>query len=120
MMFARCASTALTLTPRVVAVCLLEYTVLEARDGDEALAVARRHSGVIALVITDIVMPGLGGWALTARLAAERPAIRVMYTTGYARHAAVRDDEGRSVPFLAKPCVPRDLIRKVRDTLDMN
>jgi two-component system cell cycle sensor histidine kinase/response regulator CckA len=94
------------------------YTVLEARDGDEALAIARLQQGPIDLVVTDIVMPGLGGRALAARMTADRPLVRVLYTSGYATDAALRDDNGASLPFLAKPFLPLELIRKVRETLD--
>jgi PAS domain S-box-containing protein len=94
------------------------YTVLEARDGDEALTVARLHHGQIDLVVTDMVMPGLGGRALAARLTADRPAARVLYTSGYATDAVLRDDTGHGLPFLAKPFLPLELVAKVRETLD--
>jgi two-component system cell cycle sensor histidine kinase/response regulator CckA len=94
------------------------YAVLAARDGDEALTVARVHPGPLALVITDMVMPGLGGRALAAQLATDRPSVRVLYTSGYATDAALRDDNGLSLPFLAKPFLPLELVRKVRETLD--
>jgi two-component system cell cycle sensor histidine kinase/response regulator CckA len=94
------------------------YTVLEARDGDEALTVARVQQSRIDLVVTDIVMPGLGGRALAARLTADRPLLRVLYTSGYATDAMLRDDDGSSLPFLAKPFLPLELVRKVRETLD--
>ena len=94
------------------------YTVLVARDGDEALTVARRHQGPIDLVVTDMVMPGLGGRALAARLTADRPGVRVLYTSGYATDASLRDDSGGGLPFLAKPFLPLELVAKVRETLD--
>ena len=93
------------------------YTVLEARDGDEALTVARRHQGPIDLVVTDVVMPGLGGRALAARLTADRPSVRVLYTSGYAIDP-VRDDAGNGLLFLAKPFLPQELVAKVREILD--
>jgi PAS domain S-box-containing protein len=94
------------------------YTVLEARDGDEALTVARVQQSRIDLVVTDIVMPGLGGRALATRLTADRPRLRVLYTSGYATDGMRRDDDGICLPFLAKPFLPLELVRKVRETLD--
>ena len=94
------------------------YVVLEARDGDEALTIARMHQGAIDLVVTDMVMPGLGGRALANRFSADRPAVRVLFTSGYATDAALRDGAGDPVPFLAKPFPPLELVAKVRETLD--
>jgi PAS domain S-box-containing protein len=94
------------------------YTVLEARDGEEALTVARAPQRPIDLVVTDMVMPGLGGRALAARLTADLPRLRVLYTSGYATDAMLRNDDGTSRPFLAKPFLPLELVRKVRETLD--
>ena len=91
------------------------YTVLEGRDGDEAVTVARLHQGPIDLVLTDMVMPGLGGRALAARIAADRGSIRVLYTSGYATDATLRHDGGASLPFLAKPFLPLELVRRVRE-----
>jgi signal transduction histidine kinase/CheY-like chemotaxis protein len=91
------------------------YTVLAARDGDEALTMAA--GSMIDLLITDLVMPGLTGRDLAARLAADHPTLRVLFTTGYADwrvHAA----EGDRERFLPKPFLPIDLLRRVRETLD--
>src|SRR3954464_14939335 len=94
------------------------YTVLDARDGGEALTAARVQQSRIDLVVTDIVMPGLGGRALAARLTADCPLLRVLYTSGYATDGMLRDHDGTSLPFLAKPFLPLDLVRRVRETLD--
>jgi CheY-like chemotaxis protein len=95
------------------------YTVVEARDGEDALRLARsdRHR-VIHLLITDIVMPGLSGPELAARLAKERPEIRVLYTSGYAETITMRDGVDRRTPVLSKPFLPNDLVRLVRERLD--
>jgi two-component system cell cycle sensor histidine kinase/response regulator CckA len=95
------------------------YTVLEARDGEDALRLARSdRDREIHLLITDIVMPGVSGDELAAQLASERPEMRVLYTTGYAETATLRVDEDRDVPLLAKPFLPNDLVRLVRERLD--
>lgn len=94
------------------------YTVLEARDGEEALEVAARHEGAIDLLITDVVMPGLGGRALVAKLAPDHPAMRVLYTSGYADDAMLREGAERELRHLPKPFLPHDLIGIVREVLD--
>lgn len=94
------------------------YTILEARDGEEALAIAEHHQSVIDLLITDVIMPGLGGRALAVKLIATRPAIRVLYTSGYAADLMLREELEGDLPFLAKSFLPSDLIRTVRGVLD--
>ena len=71
------------------------------------------------LVFTDVVMPGMNGRELAARLATLRPGIRVLYTSGYTEDAILRhgvlDDPGR---FLGKPYTPSVLRRRIREALD--
>jgi signal transduction histidine kinase len=95
------------------------YTVLQGRDGDDALKVARQHGGVIHLLVTDVVMPGLNGPALAARLRMERPDIHVLYTSGYADKVTAHAGVERDVQVLGKPFLPRELLRRVRGALDM-
>ena len=96
------------------------YTVLEAADGEEALRVAQEHAGVaIQLLLTDVVMPRMGGPVLAARLTALRPTINVLFTSGYTDAAIVQHgmlDLG--VAFLPKPYMSATLVRKVREVLD--
>jgi len=92
------------------------YTVLDARDGDEALTIARRYSRTIHLLITDVVMPGLSGRDLAARLSVERPDVRVLYTSGYTENVMMRAGFEHGLTLLAKPFLPNDLLRKVRET----
>lgn len=93
------------------------YTVLEARDGEEALALAQTHSARIDLVITDVVMPGLSGAELVRRLGSISPWLRVLYTSGYTRVATLGTGIESSAPFLPKPFLPADLLAKVRQVL---
>jgi two-component system, cell cycle sensor histidine kinase and response regulator CckA len=93
------------------------YTVLDARDGDEALASARQYPGAIHLLITDVVMPGLSGRDLAVRLTEERPNIRVLYTSGYTENVMIRAGFNNGLTLLAKPFLPGDLLRKVKETL---
>ncbi len=95
------------------------YRLLLAEHGLDALAVARSHEGTIDLLLTDMVMPHLGGWELAERLTRDRPGIRVLYVSGYADNPAFREGNwgpGRS--FLPKPYHPADLARRVREMLD--
>jgi CheY-like chemotaxis protein len=92
------------------------YVVLDARDGDEALAIARRYPNAIHLLIADVVMPGLSGRDLATRLTAERPDVRVLYTSGYSENVMMRAGFEHGLNLLAKPFLPVDLLRKVRKT----
>ncbi len=95
------------------------YQVLTAGDGVDGIRVADAFGGPIDLVLTDMVMPRVGGRELAAALKARRPDIKVLYTSGYAKHATLtRHGPGVSEPFLAKPYVPEVLLRKVRGVLD--
>jgi signal transduction histidine kinase/CheY-like chemotaxis protein len=93
------------------------YTVLDARDGDEALAMARRYPNAIHLLIADVVMPGLSGRDLAARLTVERPDVRVLYTSGYSEDVMMRAGFEHGLNLLPKPFLPVDLLRKVRETM---
>ena len=95
------------------------YNVIEATDGGDALVVARGFIGVIHLLITDVVMPRLGGRQLSEALLAERPDCRVLFLSGYTdddvlRHGII----GSEVAFLQKPYTPTSLMQKVRTVLD--
>ncbi len=95
------------------------YQVLEAEDGPTAIAVAQEHKGDLHLLVTDVVMPGMNGKELADRLTAERPELRVLYISGYAEHAVVRQGvlvEG--IAFLSKPFDLSQLARTVREVLD--
>ena len=95
------------------------YTVLEARDGEEALAVGESHSGPIHLLLTDVVMPRLGGGRLARRFTRNRPETRVLFMSGFADSTLVRHDVvSGEADCLMKPFSPEVLARKVRETLD--
>ncbi len=96
----------------------LGYSVLEAADGDEALRVAGKHKDAIHLLITDVVMPGLGGRQLAERILALHPAANVLYVSGYTDDAIMRHGVlEEQVHFLQKPFSPQALSFKVREVL---
>jgi CheY-like chemotaxis protein len=95
------------------------YTVLDACDGASALELSARHAGPIHLLITDIVMPHMGGPELAHRLTQVRPETRVLYMSGYTDDAPGR----RSAPpsgaaMIDKPFTMEGLARKVREVLE--
>ncbi len=95
------------------------YLVLEAASPEVAVEVCRAPELEIDLVLTDVVMPKMSGSKLVQALLAERPALKVLYMSGYNEDAIVRhgvSDEG--IAFLPKPFTPDQLARKVRETLD--
>jgi PAS domain S-box-containing protein len=95
------------------------YTVLDAADGALALEIAARHHGPIHLVVTDVVMPAMGGRQMSEQLTRHRPDTKVLYTSGYTDDAIVRHGVLEAgVPFLQKPFTPEALVRKVREVLD--
>ena len=109
-------------TSRRAIVRLLEevgYRVLEARDGESALATSRGHDGRIDLLLSDVVMPVMGGPELARAVLRERPAVRVLYMSGYVDSPVV--DHGlldASERLLAKPFCLDDLLQAVRQVLD--
>jgi signal transduction histidine kinase len=96
----------------------LGYTVIEAEGGDEALALLEQHTD-IALLFTDIVMPGMNGRRLASRARQCRPELPILYATGYAPEdmAGASNDDG-DIQTLRKPFEAADLARVVRQTLD--
>jgi len=95
------------------------YSVLEAGNGEEALRLSRAHAGTIELMITDVVMPKMGGPALAEWLADERPNMKVLFVSGYAENTVLR--HGRvdvASRFLQKPFSGKMLARKVREILE--
>ncbi|HSE95743.1 MAG TPA: PAS domain S-box protein [Methylomirabilota bacterium] len=95
------------------------YTVIGARHGGEALLIGDQHAGPIHVLVTDVVMPELGGRELANRLAARRPGLKVVYMSGYTdetlEHHGVLEP---GMVFLRKPLTPDTLARKVREILD--
>jgi PAS domain S-box-containing protein len=93
------------------------YMVLEAADGLEALRVVERHQDAIALIITDVVMPQMTGRELASRLRDARPAMKLLFISGFPDHAVTGEIDA-SESFLQKPFTPDALARTVREILD--
>ena len=92
------------------------YRVLEASDGVHGLEVASAHSGAIDLLLSDVVMPRLGGRELADKLRAVRPALRVLFASGYSESPALLVEQGGSL--LQKPFTAAALLQRVRQSLD--
>jgi PAS domain S-box-containing protein len=95
------------------------YRVLEAADGQAALELLERDGAPVRLVLTDVVMPGMGGRELAERLAALRPGMPLLYTSGYTDGEIAR--RGLLEPgaaFVQKPFAPDTIARIVRERLD--
>ena len=96
------------------------YAVLEAGDPAEAIRLVESQRHSIALLITDVIMPGMSGTSLAQRLTGLRPLLRVLYVSGYADDVLVqRDASNPPQSFLAKPFTPAALASKIREILDL-
>jgi PAS domain S-box-containing protein len=95
------------------------YQVLEAQNGVEALWLAEQHQGPIHLLLSDVVMPLMNGPDLAKQLAAKRPAMKVLFMSGYTSKAAIHHGMlDPAIPFLQKPFTLDLLALKVREVLD--
>ncbi|HEX9871554.1 MAG TPA: response regulator, partial [Candidatus Tectomicrobia bacterium] len=98
---------------------VLDLASLAASDGEEAVRLCTQYAGPIHLLLTDVVMPGMSGPALANRLEVMRPAMKVMYMSGYTEDAIVHHnllDPG--MVFLSKPFTLETLVCKVRESRD--
>ena len=94
------------------------YCVLEAENGEAGIAAATAHQGNIDLVITDVVMPGMGGRELVKQVVKLRPTMKVLYLSGYTEDSIISEGTIESgAAFLQKPFTLQNLSRKVREVL---
>ena len=95
------------------------YTVVEAPDGAQALALFEQDGARIDFILTDVVMPRMSGRELVDRVRASRPSMPVLYMSGYTEDAILRHGvRDASMLLLSKPFAPAELIGKVREVLD--
>jgi len=93
------------------------HRVLEAANGDEAIAASARHSGPIELLVTDVVMPGMNGPELVAKLRARRPRMTILYMSGYDNDLVDLTNLESTASFLQKPFSPRTLLKHIDSLL---
>ena len=94
------------------------YSILKAANGDDALQISSSYPQTIHVLVTDVVLPGLNGRQVAERLKAQRPELKVLYTSGYTQAAiAHRGVLEPGVAFIPKPYTPDDLAAKVREVL---
>ena len=94
------------------------YVVHEARNGREGLAFFESHQGVIDLLVTDVVMPELGGRELAESAVKLRPGLQVVFMSGHTQDTVLKEGIRKGAAFLQKPFTPSELAHKVRETLD--
>jgi CheY-like chemotaxis protein len=92
-------------------------TVLSSPEAQEALRIVKQQKGVIDLMITDVIMPGMNGPALAKQVRALRPETKILYMTGYSGEFVRSDMLIPGVSFIQKPFTPADLRRKIRKML---
>jgi two-component system CheB/CheR fusion protein len=94
------------------------YAVMEARNGREGLALCADHSGKIDLLLTDVMMPEMGGRELADAALGLRPGLKVMFMSGHTQDVVLKAGVQQGAAFLYKPFTPAQLAQKVRETLD--
>jgi CheY-like chemotaxis protein len=95
------------------------YRVLQAVDGQEALALADRHAGTIDVLLTDVVLPGMNGRELAERFKSLRPGIKLIYTSGYAQDiVANRGVLQSGIAYVHKPYTADEIANKVGEALE--
>lgn len=97
----------------------LGYRVVEAKNGVEACLLATQQAGALDLLLTDVVMPGMGGRELAQHLSVIKPDLRVLFTSGYTDDVGIMAGQDEDLSsFLQKPFTPEVLAHAVRDLLD--
>ncbi len=94
------------------------YTVLEAANGPQAQSVANRFRNPIHLLLSDVVMPGMGGPQMARHLKSHHPEMKLLYMSGYSDFADSTQVQWQGKPLLQKPFTQQDLLRKVREILE--
>jgi CheY-like chemotaxis protein len=94
------------------------YVILEAKDGREGLSMCENHKGAIDLLVSDVVMPELGGRELAESARKLRPDLKVLFTSGHTQDVLLKEGIKNGAAFLQKPYLPAELAHKVREVLD--
>jgi len=93
------------------------YQVLEASNGVEALELAAAHPGPIHALLSDVVMPRMGGYELAQRLAETRPELRTLFVSGYPGDSLPPSPPGAQLVLIAKPFREEELLEQLRAVL---
>ena len=93
-------------------------SLLDAHNGREGLALCEAHQGPIDLLVTDVVMPELGGRELAQGALKLRPGIKVIFLSGHTQDVVLKEGVKKGTAFLRKPFLPIELAQKVREVLD--
>jgi CheY-like chemotaxis protein len=96
----------------------LGYTVLVAPDGAQALQLARQNIKTIDIVLSDVVMPEMGGCELSEALRQLRPDMKIVLMTGYSEGVTIEQANAAGLQVLSKPFSRRSLAHKIREVLD--
>jgi signal transduction histidine kinase/CheY-like chemotaxis protein len=94
------------------------YTVLVAKDGMDALAIAEQRKGSIHVLVTDVVMPRMRGTELARRVKRRYPELKIVYMSGYLEHDSQDNDYEPDSEFLQKPFTRETLLRKIREAFE--
>jgi two-component system, cell cycle sensor histidine kinase and response regulator CckA len=96
------------------------YTVIAAKDGEEAVKIFRAQGNAIALVMTDMGLPKLGGWEVFQKLREMNPGVKVILASGFV-DAAVKEDlmNRGAADVFQKPYVPQMILDRIREILDV-
>lgn len=95
------------------------YRVLSASSPDEAFELFKIHEWEVALLLTDVVMPGENGFELYKRLVERRPSLKALYMSGYAMDTLIQEGElSPQISLLQKPFSPKILAKRIREILD--
>ena len=93
------------------------YEVLFAASGENALQLCRTHQGVIHLIVIDVVMPGMSGLKLAAKLAALRPDLKVLFVSAFIQQGALQGKLRSMDGYLSKPFPAEQLVIKIQEML---
>ena len=95
------------------------YTVIEARDGNDALTQFHAHQETIQLVLLDVIMPGRNGREVYEEMRKRSPGVKALFTSGYSADIFQQGEFGESgYAFISKPVLPTGLLHKIRHLLD--
>jgi YesN/AraC family two-component response regulator len=95
------------------------YNIIEAANGIEALECIKNNGTDLSLVITDVIMPGMGGKELAENIKKIQPNLKILFTSGYTDHKVVSSGKLKTgINFLHKPYSLHELSRKVRELIE--